>query len=1276
MRKLIPLFILFFLQGFILNAQYTSQVAIDWEPAVDLSLDGEMIQALSFSEAFYDFNQHSLPVYKKRIQLPENVKEVHVSVQVQKKTPLTVKEQVLIKSSPESTLAWQIVYERKKPFLIFSYIPVEANNKVTKFSYSLDVEYQDFKLQEVKEIENSVLAEGDWYKLRVEYDGVYKIDKDLLNEMGVNVNSINPRNIQIYGNGGSMLPELNDTFRHNDLAENSIRVIGEEDESFDQGDLILFYAQGPHQWVWDEELGTPAFTHQLNIYSDYTYYYLHIGDSFGKRIADDEELSESNYAVNYFTDYRFHEWENRNMVSSGRQWFGEYFDLSDAFTFNFDFPDRLTSEPVRLKVRGVARSESQTSLKCVHNGEEILSVPMGTTVSSTIIVDDGEAYAEFISPDELIDLKLTYEKNGNSSAYAYLDYIELQSKRALNYTLGQFAISEPSTVAPGRLSEFQINTTNTDLLVWDVTDPVSVKSIPWNSSQGTSNFSVQTEVLKRFILHDGRNSTYQEPSFVGLVPNQNLHGQEQAELLIVTHPDFLEQANRLADFHREADGILVNVASTPQIYNEFSSGKQDLVAIRDYVRMFYDRALTEEDMPLNVILFGDASFDYKAIGEDNGMYDDHNFVPTFQSYSSFKLGPSYCTDDFLGMLDPTEGQSASLPYDQIDIGIGRLVIKDIQEAEEAVDKIIHYVTGDTFGDWRNNLCFVADDVDDPNWEFRLVQNMDKIATRLDTTHHNYNINKIYLDAYQQQSSSGGQRYPDARQAIVDNVTKGTLIIHYYGHGGEVGWAEERVLELSDINAWENYDNMPVFVTATCEFSRYDDPLRVSAGEQILLNSKGAGIALFTTTRTITESDARTLSTVFYEYAIPEDLGEHLTFGEIIRCMKNTLALAGQSAPGKRRFTLLGDPALRFPIPENKIQLDSIVNLQDLIATDTLQALSTVLVYGSVRNPMGEILEDFNGILQPTVYDKPFLLQTQNNDYEQLAPEIFSLQQSVLYSGNVSVENGLFEFEFVVPLDIAYAYGDGKMSFYADNGVIDATGAYVDFSIGGFNADAEEDFTGPEVYLYMNNNQFRSGGITDASPSLYAEIIDESGVNTTGNGIGHDIVAVLDGDSQSSIVLNHYYESDLDSYQSGKVSYPFLNLEDGMHQLEIKVWDVNNNSSEAFTEFLVVTGEEMILSNLMNYPNPFSEYTNFYFEHNHADQNLEVSLYIYTLQGVLVKTIEKAIYSSGFSEEEIYWDGRSEHGASLAKGMYIYRLNVKSEDSGLEEQMSNQMILIK
>ena len=1246
-------------------------VTLDWGQPEIIRVEESKEFLLNFEGAYYNFHKNSLPLYRKKIRIPENTDSVNIEIDIIEAQPYSVKEKSLLPTKlNHDNLSWYISYERKIPFLFLTYCPILSSSKVKQFRFSLDISYTDFKIDEKTVITNSVLSYGDWYKIKVNSDGIYKIDYSFLEDIGIDVSNINPQKIQLFGNGGSMLPESNEIFRLDDLHENPIYVHGDQDGLFNSEDYILFYGESPNRWYLNSD---NIFNHTQNIYDTHNYYFLRIGDEQGKRVLMQEENLIGVKEIDFYTDRKFYEWENINLKNTGRQWFGEYLGFSEQYTFNFDFKNRLNSELIRIGARGVGRSSSSSSLNFSHQGSQVLQVPIGSQVSSSIYVDDGEAVSEFISDQDIISINLSYDQNGNSSAFAYLDYIEIQAKCSLKFSGDQLIFSEPSSVGKSSVTSFKLNTSLESFLVWDVTYPDSIKSMLVSNEHV---FRSKTDELKIFVAHHLSETNYLNPIFDGIVENQNLHSHEAVDFVIITHPNFLEAANRLAQLHVEKDQLSVNVVTTNQIYNEFSSGKQDLIALRSYLRMLYEKAETEDEILENVLLFGDASYDYKGISLGNSNSLNQNFVPTFQSEYSFKLGPSYCTDDFLGFLDVSEGSQQTINYDGLDVGLGRIVVQSLSQANEMVNKIERYMSSDSHGDWRSNICFVADDIDDESWEYRLQENIDKIASDIDTNYHNYNVNKIYLDSYKQESSSGGQRYPDARQAIFDAVSSGTLIIHYYGHGGEVGWAEERVLVLEDINAWDNLLHLPVFVTATCEFSRYDDPDRISAGEQVLLNSQGAGIALFSTTRTITENDANNLSKSFYKYAIPENAGDVLSFGKISKEIKNDLNISGLSTTNKLKFALLGDPALKLPIPQLNVIVQNIVDIDSGLPISSIQALSKIRVNGIVANSNGERVANFNGILKPKVFDKPIVLQTQTNDFDYLDPFNFDLQQSLLYSGNVSIEQGSFEFDFIVPKDIAFAEGNGKFSMYASNDTLDALGSFIDFIVGGINESASNDDQGPEIDLFMNSVDFKIGGITDSNPSLFALISDESGINTTGNGIGHNIVAILDENTQNSIVLNQYYESDLDSYKSGVVEYPFTEIKEGEHELKIKVWDAYNNSSEGFTQFVVVNNTNLILENLMNFPNPFSDFTRIHFEHNRPNQILEVSLNIFDKLGRLIKTMKNTISSSSYANSDFTWDGLSDYGTSMASGIYFCQVTVKS--SALQEEMilSNQMVLIK
>jgi hypothetical protein len=513
------------------------------------------------------------------------------------------------------------------------------------------------------------------------------------------------------------------------------------------------------------------------------------------------------------------------------------------------------------------------------------------------------------------------------------------------------------------------------------------------------------------------------------------------------------------------------------------------------------------------------------------------------------------------------------------------------------------------------------------------------------------------------------------QAISDRMKKGALIMNYLGHGSEVGLAHENIVTLSDIRNWRNPDHFPLFITATCEFSRFDDYEKTSAGELVILNADGGGIALLSTTRLVYSSPNFILNREFYNYVFTRDnQGVRLTLGDVMRLTKNAVG----EEQNKLSFTLLGDPALTLSYPELGIRMTEINGQPVAEFSDTLKALSITTVKGHITDRQGIKLDDFNGVVIPAVYDKEITQTNLANDGGPIME--FTARNNILFKGKASVKNGDFSFSFPVPRDIAYEVGTGKFSFYGKNDITDGYGVDQTIRIGGSEGISTNDQAGPDVGVFMNDTTFVSGGITGENPTLVIRIKDSSGVNTTGNGIGHDITATIDDNQQSSIVLNDYYESDLDRYTSGSISYPLTNLEPGNHTVKVKVWDIVNNSTEVQIDFTVRSSDELILEHVLNYPNPFTTKTDFYFEHNQGDQALDVLIQVFTLSGKLVKSFEfltvdqTQVQAGSYRVGPVSWDGLDDFGDRIGRGTYFYRVKVRTADGKTKETFQKLVIL--
>ncbi len=686
-------------------------------------------------------------------------------------------------------------------------------------------------------------------------------------------------------------------------------------------------------------------------------------------------------------------------------------------------------------------------------------------------------------------------------------------------------------------------------------------------------------------------------------------------------------------------------------------------------KMFYDRATNNGQNPFKYLqLVGDASYDYKSIKES--PESNTNFIPTYQSRSSYNGHDTYCTDDYFGLLDASEGQTIDNNTSKLDIAVGRLPVTTLAQANAVVDKLIHYKSEASRGDWLNNMTFIADDPDSglQNTHFNDAEHHTHL---IDSTQQQYNIDKIYLDAFEQVNTSGESRYPTVTEAISRKIFSGTAIVNYAGHGGPNSWTQERILDIPTILSWENLDKLPLFITATCSFSRYDDPALTSGGEELLLNPNGGCFGIVTTVRLVYAYSNKTLNNQFLQAMYNTESGQYPTVGEAMRVGKNNSV--GANANNNRKFILLGDPAITMNFPKHKIRTLSI-NGASLEQPDTLRALQRVTVVGQVEDNAGNLLTDFNGTVYPTVFDRKLRLSTLGNDYPSQIAE-FDLQKNAIFKGAASVNNGSFEFSFVVPKDISFQVGDGRISYYAKTDNMDDASGYTNaLKVGGIDPNFEPDEQGPEIDIYLNDRNFVFGGLSNDEPLLIVDLFDENGINTVGTGIGHDIASILNENSQSKTILNDYYQAELDNYQQGSIEFPMSKLDPGRHSLEVSAWDVYNNSGKALTEFLVAESADLALEHVLNYPNPFTDQTAFWFEHNYPGQPLNVQIQIYTLSGKVIKTINREIMSKGTRISDITWDGKDEYGNKIGRGVYIYKLNVQAGDNQSVNKLEKLVIL--
>ncbi len=1110
---------------------------------------------------------------------------------------------------------------------------------------------------------HSVLSSGTWFQISTTAPGIYKIDIPFLTKLGINTSNLSSSALRLFGNGGTMLPEHNSAARPDDLQEIAVWINDGGDNMFNSNDYLLFFAGGPDEWTSDPQ--QQIFSHRKNIYSDQSFYYLTVSSN-GSRIGLSPLLNAPVSQVTHFSDRYVHEKDLVNFLNSGKEWYGEELsalpgrNLSIGFSVNL--PNWQAGTPVQLKASCAARSVQATSRFDISvNGQPAGQMMMNPVAGGPYDFFASENTSTFSGPGAAnSSVTFTYVPGG-VNAQGWVNWFEFFGRREISLGSTHQLLFRDWQSAGNSQAEFIVAQAGSGTQVWDISNPASPVRMQGIFQNGAFRFVANAAQLREYITFDGQS--FLVPDAIGSVPNQDLHNSEAADFLIIAHPTLKSEAERLALFHQQKDGLQTLVATTTQVYHEFSSGSPDPVAIRDFVKMYYDKYQAGPRPLKYLLLWGDASFDYK-----NRITGNTNLVPSWQTSASLHPLSSYTTDDFFGFLDDAEDINTG-SSNQLDIGIGRVPAKDLSDVKNFNEKVLAYFSQKAFGPWRNNICFVADD-EDQNLH---LQDAELFAATTRSESPVMNSQKIYLDAFRQESSPGGSSYPLALQASNNQIFNGTLIWNFNGHGGPRRLAEETILDQETVNRWDNRHRLPLFITATCDFAPFDNPALQSLGENLLLRPGTGAIALMTTTRLVFAYSNRIMNNNYLAEALKIDPnGSYSTLGEAAKVAKNLSFQASGDFANIHKFSLLGDPALKLAFPEQKINITKVNNIP-ITQVDTLSAMETVVMEGKVTNPQGNILQNFIGTLYATVFDKPQQVLTLGNDPGSPVTA-FETQNNILFKGKASVSNGEFRFSFKVPKDINYQFGYGRLGLYAENGIQDANGFFEGFMVGGAGTDNGTDREGPHIKIYLNDELFVNGGTSNQSPVLLLKLSDSSGINTTGTGIGHDIVATLDHDNRKFFILNDFFQADLNSYRSGTVQFQMPELEPGPHTLSIKAWDVLNNSNEEILNFTVARDEDLELTHVLNYPNPFTSSTEFWFEHNKPGLPLTVHLQVLTITGRVVFSRQEVLTTMGNRSASISWDGRDQYGDRLARGVYLYRLRVSVPGKKPKEVIQKLVIL--
>ena len=1239
----------------------------------DIQIDpisNELMRIYTVNNGHLSRQHPEIPLYSDQVKLGANY-EISIQATITKSSPITINTQSAKDHIQDELNVWTTVEKNRNDyFLVYGFIPVVRSNsgyiKVEEVRLTIDygaplVEKRDGPTF----ADNSVLASGAIYKVSFTESGVYKLDYNYLKDLGIDIDNINPKNLAVYTSHGKALAENIIEDRFDDLIESPILIKGEENNVFNSADYILFYAKGDESW----NTSNNTYNHEKNIYSDINYAFIKVKESQGKRLGTSNSLSTTAYTSSIYNSLQRYEEDKVNLLAAftatqgtGQLWFGDRYNTVKEYDYTdkFDLTGYVLGEEIEIKLGFAGRNDENTSRVFLDLDGNTLDKSLARINDSGSISTNRYANYALMNTTTTINnpngkIVVRYPFQGNDVSEGWLDYLQLIIPKTLNFNGNPILISNQESV---NYNNTALSLTGSPDHIWDVTSLDDIKNAFVDNGQ--IKYNSQDELRLFYAFNE---ATAMTPTKLGVVENQNLHSIDDVELIVIYHPTFENDIERYVE-HRSSFGNLnVKAVNINHVYNEFSGGKVDPSAIRDLAKMVYDRT----DNFKYLLLIGDGSFDYKQLTPD---IPDHNFIPAYETKESLDPIDGFPTDDFYALLDINEGTNLK---GQLDIAVGRFPVKTAEEFTGLVDKLIHYDTHpDTQGDWKLKLGFAADDEDSG----RHLTDTEDIANQTKLRYPDFNQQKIYFDAFLQESTPGGARFPDATKELNNAVFKGLLVLNYLGHGGPKGWAQERVLQVSDIQSWNNYDNIPLLITATCTFAGYDEPSVESAGEVSLLNERGGAIGLFSTTRAVFASDNKRLVSSVYDTMFTTQGGQLQTLGEILMRGKNKNVQDTQKI-NARKFSLLGDPSMRLSVPLLNVETSKINGTSISEFSDTLKALEQVTIEGIITDQNNQFVSDYNGIVYPTIFDKESTLRTLANDSNS-GEKSFNVIKNILFKGAATVTNGMFSFTFVVPKDINYAYGPGRISYYATNpDRVDAKGSNDDFIIGGTSNNIIQDNQGPEIQIFMNDESFVFGGITNTDPVLLIKLEDENGINVTGTSIGHDLSGTLDEDNQGTFIMNDFYEATVDNFREGSARYPISGLESGRHSISVKAWDVLNNSSEARSEFVVIKDGDNVLEHVLNYPNPFTTSTNFQFEHDLTSTELDILITIYTISGKVIKTIEATKYATGFRIDGIHWDGTDDFGSDIGKGVYLYKIKVRSDEFNLlRESEFEKLVILK
>ena len=1103
---------------------------------------------------------------------------------------------------------------------------------------------------------SSVLSQGRWVKIRVGSEGLYALTPSFLQSAGF----ADPARVRLYGYGGLVQEEQLD-FDGDDRVTDDL----EEVPLYRQGNRLLFYSEGTVRWTWNSS--TQSWEHANNTYSSYAYYFLTEADeapaTFSTIEAPDETPSTTVSEVTYpvLLDDDAYSW-----YTGGREFHDAYdFAYGNTHSFSLDAPGIVEGEDATVRVAfSASNALSSTRAEITLNGTSLGSLTVARLGS-----DENAREVRTSFNTSAAAASNTFRFTTTAGHAARLNFICINYTRRLDASDGAFSFS-PRT---GRAVTLSIAGATASTRLWRLGragDPVA--EVASTLTDGVLTAAV-ADGNRRYAVVDVEQSC-PTPELVGETPNQNLHADAGLDMIIIVPASGLltEEAERLADEHRQRDNLRVKVVPADEIYNEFSSGTPDATAYRRYLKMLYDRATSDADAPRHLLLFGESLWDNRMLMAENASLSPDDFLLAYETTNQQNsIGPlhSYVTDDYYGLLDDGEGRNMLI--EPVDLSIGRLTCRTPEEARVVVDKTIAYMEKASVGTWRNTVCFMGDDIDDHDHMNDANAAYNQVQT---TTDGKLIMKRFFWDVYKRTITATGYSYPQMSDELKEQMRRGALMFNYSGHGAPDRISHARLLLTDDFRSIATA-GIPLWVFASCEVATFDSGSD-NIGRAALLYEDGGAVAVMCASRKVYSDPNRRLNVAFCKHLFETDeAGDHHTMGEALQLAKIELIdNGGDRTNNKLKYHFFGDPALRLGFPTGQAVIDSIggVGLADG-SNVQLSAGSKVRVSGRVLSPAGEELPGFSGVATLTLFDRETTVTCQNNESSDAGPMTYTDRGNALFEGSDSIRGGRFSMEIPVPYDISYSDATGRIYVYAvsNDHSLECHGYDDRFHLNGTAESAEPDTMGPKVFVALDSMDFPNGGKVGRETLLLATISDDNGINTTGNGLGHDLELTIDGDKAGSYILNDYFSYDFGTYRSGSISYQLQDLTDGAHTLELRAWDVNNNSTTAVLSFLVgeqaPTGFAVSASH-----NPATTGTTFVAHVEAGEADSRVTFEVFDLSGRRLWWREVTA-AAGTAYASAAWDLRDAAGRPLEPGIYLFRGVCRS--GGDEKETDAQKLII-